>query len=1339
MWVIDQMTSGNPAYNLPVAYRIGGALDVGVLEDSFNQLIERHESWRTTFREFEGDAIQEIHPEYKIHITITDIEHLPCGEREFKVSALASEEAVRPFDLRGLPLIRVSLFRLSQNDHVLLVNVHHIIGDGLSLNLMFDELDAIYRAAKSGTTPRLPELPVQYADFAIWQREDFSKERHSGQLDYWQRQLKGDLPVLEMPADKPRPLRQSFNGSTVSFSIPKDLAQALTDLGTQEKSTFFVTVLAALQVILLRYSKAEEIVIGTPVANRPLPEIDRLIGNFINVVALRCDLSGNPAFRELLQRSRETTLNALSNKDLPFEMVVKNLQAHRDASRNPVFQVLMQILPPVHARIGELSVSRFDFELRFAQVDLTLHLFEESDGGFLGQFQYCTDLFATKTIENLSLNFVQLLHEIVRDPHLQILEIPIVAELERDELLRASNPTETTLPAKRAAAPGSGGLATRSFEPQCCIHDLFEAHAKAAPGAVALTFEKSRVTYGELNMKANQLAHHHRSLGVGPEVLVAVCLERSPELLIAILAVLKAGGAYVPLDPDSPGERLGLILTDAQTPVVLTQETLLAKTRGTSATAFCFDRDQSTLTTLSTANPAPLAGPDSAAYVIYTSGSTGMPKGVVVTHHNVVRLFQATDAWFQFGANDVWTLFHSPAFDFSVWEIWGALACGGRLVIVPYLVSRSPAQFYALLADEKVTVLNQTPLAFQQLIRIEDDPAARRDLALRLVIFGGEALDFPALRPWFGRHGDTRPQLVNMYGITETTVHVTYRPVTLADLDAPTGSRIGKAIPDLDLFVLDPALAPCPIGIAGELYVGGAGVARGYLRRPELTAGSFIPHPWKAGARLYKSGDLARRTADDDLEYLGRADKQVKVRGYRIEPGEIEAALLRHPGIAQCAVLVRRLPSGEDGLAAYFVHATSAAPAGRELRAFLQERIPSYMIPAAFIALDALPLNHNGKLDPGALPSPAAQDDRAPADGAVAPRNPLETDIALFWAELLGRNSLSIHDDFFAVGGHSLLAIQLLGRLREKFRVDVPVRRLFDTPTIEGVAQFIAAHLPTPPEPRLLQSLFVLQRGNPGERPFFLVPGGWGAEIEFLVYAQLKLHLGPDLPIFGLKARGSAGLEKPHRSVREMVVDYVEEIRTVQPRGPYLLGGECIGGVLAYEMARRLDELGEKVDLLVLLDTERPNQAALRQFRAEERVSEWKKFWQIQILQPFRDHRENLSHLSLAGKVRYIWHRANRKRGLSAEPTALDRRKLLGHYPRLLMAHPIGAYRGKVTLLIDETSHHALGNLGWDGVQTGGLETHVLPGDHLSYIREHAAAAAAKLREIIDRSNHSTP
>jgi amino acid adenylation domain-containing protein len=1032
MWLIEQMAPGNPAYHIPVAYRIAGDLDVRALEASFNKIIERHEVWRTTFREYEGDAVQEIHPECRIQISLTDLRHLPIDERAPAAGALASQEAVKPFDLGRLPLIRVSLFKLDPNDHVLLVNLHHIVGDGLSLNLMFDELDAIYRAESSGAAPRLPELTVQYAAFAVWQRENPAKASHSDQLDYWQQQLKGDLPLLEFPADKPRPVLQSFIGSNVDFSVPKLLVQALTAVGTQEGCTFFVAILAAFQVILLRYSKAEDILIGTPVTNRTLPEIDRLIGNFLNILALRCDLSGNPTFIELLRRSRETTLNALSNKDLPFEMVVKSLKSHRDPSRSPVFQVLLQILPAVRARIGDLSVSSFDIELQFAQFDLALNLYEEPDGGFRGRFQYCTDLFAAETMERLSLNFVQLLNEIGRDPLQHILDIPVLGERERNQLLVEWNDT------------------CRDYPAQFCLHTLIEAEVVQRPDAIAVTFEDQALSYRDLNRRANRMAHRLRSLGVGPDVVVAVAAERSIEMVIGLLAVLKAGGAYLPLDVSYPAERLAFMLSDAQPRALLVQRAVAASLPSSDVPRIFLE---DSFATESDVDPALATGPDDLAYVIYTSGSTGRPKGVMNTHRGIVNRLLWMQETYGLAAKDRSLQKTTCAFDVSVWEFFWPLLAGARLVMARPGGQGDTAYLVGAIRTHGITTLHFVP---SMLAVFLEDPDAGRCASLRRVICSGEALPFDVQERFFSALPGV--ELHNLYGPTEAAVDVTFWPCQPGSEDRTV--PIGRPVANTSIYILDEALRPVPVGVAGELAIGGVQVARGYLGRPELTAEKFVPNPFGEG-RLYRTGDLARYRADGVIEYLGRLDHQVKLRGFRIELGEIEDALRRHPAIRDAAVVLRE-DAGEKRLAAYCVPRSVAAiespGATRQtlasVTASLRARLPDYMAPAVFVFLDHLPLSANGKLDRRALPAPDWEQHPAGSE-FVAPRTETEEKIASAWRQILKVERIGVHDDFFDLGGHSLAAMQVVSRLRGALSSSLNVLQMFEHPTIAGLAETI--------------------------------------------------------------------------------------------------------------------------------------------------------------------------------------------------------------------------------------------------------------------------------------------
>ena len=1027
MWVIEQMIPGNPAYHIPVAWRIAGDLDVSALEESFNQIIQRHESWRTTIRDIDGNPVQQIHPECKIQISVTDLSHLPSEESERQSRELAAGEAVRPFDLRQLPLLRVSLFRLGRNDHVLLVNVHHIVADGLSLRLMFDELDAIYRALTSGTMARLPVLTAQYADFAAWQDEKLSDGRHSQQLDYWQQQLKGELPVLELATDKPRPLRQSFNGSNVNFTISRTLAQALTALGNQERCTFFVTVFAAFQVLLMRHSGCGEVLIGTPVASRPLPEFERLIGNFLNVVALRCDPTGNPAFIELMRRCRDTTLLALSNTDVPFETVVKSLKSHRDPSRNPVFQVLMQVLPPVHGRIGESQDSRFDFEMRFSQVDLALHLFEEPDGGFFGQMQFSTDLFAPETIERLALNFVHLLNEIVRDPFQKILEIPVIATAEKNRLLHEWNQTTVAFP---------GGMT---------LHALIEQQAGRTPDSVAVQFEDRQLTYRELDQHANQLANRLRSLGVGPNVLVGISIERSLDLVIGLLGILKAGGAYVPIDPDYPGERRAFMLEDAAVPVLLTQQKLVAGLPPHNARVICLDTDWESVAGESDHAPTDIATEADLAYMIYTSGSTGRPKGALNRHRGIVNRLLWMQNRYQLTPSDA-VLQKTPfSFDVSVWEFFWPLMTGARLVVARPGGHQDPAYLIRLIAERQITVTHFVPPMLRVFL---DQPEVSSCASLRHVICSGEALPHDLQEKFFTR---LPCQLHNLYGPTEAAVDVTHW--TCQRGSKSTVVPIGRPVANTRCYILDALLQPVPIGVPGELHIGGVQVGRGYHNRPELTAEKFIADPFSSepGARLYKTGDLCRYLPDGNIDYLGRMDHQVKVRGFRIELGEIEATLKQHPSIQDTVVVAREGAPGDKRLVAYVVSALTPCPVA-DLRNHLKTCLPDYMVPGVFVFLDSLPLSANGKVDRKALPIPELN--RGVADEAfAAPQTEIELKVSLAWKQILKVDRVGLHDNFFDLGGDSLAAMQVISRLRGPQFPDLNVFQIFERPTVADFAR----------------------------------------------------------------------------------------------------------------------------------------------------------------------------------------------------------------------------------------------------------------------------------------------
>ncbi|MCY1023457.1 non-ribosomal peptide synthetase [Pyxidicoccus sp. MSG2] len=898
LWFLNELEPGNPFYNIPVAVRLRGSLDIAALHASLNEVVRRHEALRTRFVVIDGTPFQQIVPHLTLTLAQEDLSALSGDLRETQALARMQEEARTPFDLVEGPPIRVKLLRLEAAEHLLLLTLHHIVADGWSMGVLVREMGALYAAFAQHRPSPLPELQIQYADFAQWQREVLSGEELDRQVAYWKARLDGAPTLLSLPTDRPRPATQSYRGATHSFEVPPAITAGLRAMGLRSGGTLFMPLAAALNVLLARYSGQRDVCIGTAIANRTRGEIEPLIGFFVNTLVLRTRMEDDPSFLELVEQVRRTALEAYAHQDLPFEQLVDVLAPERHLSHTPLFQVMLGLQ---NAPMGQLALSNLVLELdeahsKTAKFDLTF-FFTEAGERLQSIIEYSTDLFDSSTIERMARHFLVLVEAAVARPQTPISRLPLLDGAERGALLAACNEAS-------------------HYEVEGTLHGLFEAQAARRPQAVALTHEGRSLGYGELNSRANRLAHHLRSQGVGPDVLVGLCASRGIDMLVAMLAILKAGGAYLPLDPDYPAQRLLSMLDDARPALVLTQEAFLERLAGARQPLWCLDRDSQTVAGLPDSNLTPLSGAQHLAYVIYTSGSTGRPKGALLQHGHVLRLFQATSQ-FAFTERDVWTFFHSFAFDFSVWEIWGALLYGGRVVIVPEAVRRSPSAFLELLSREGVTVLNQTPSAFYQLL--EADGQRPLPLALRSVVFGGERLDFLRLKPWYERHAADKPLLVNMYGITETTVHVTYYAVGPQDVEK-SASLIGVPIGDLRAYVLDSRLEPVPPGVAGELYVAGAGLARGYLRRPELTAERFIPNPHAAaGERMYRTGDAARRLEGGGLEYLGRLDEQVKVRGYRIELGEIEAALSSVPGVRQALVMAREDRPGDKRLVAYVV------------------------------------------------------------------------------------------------------------------------------------------------------------------------------------------------------------------------------------------------------------------------------------------------------------------------------------------------------------------------------------------------------------------------------------
>jgi len=1040
LWFLQRLL-GEPVYNEAEAIRLKGKLDVTVLEQALNLVIARHEVLRSTIevRDEQPEAI--VHDNWPVTVKRIDLSGLPINQREAELARLLIEEPRRQYDLEAETGIRAVLIKLAADEHAFILMMQHLVCDSASVGILWRELATYYGACLRGQPADLPPLPIQYGDYAVWQRQPIRRAAAEKDLSFWREKLRGAPDTLDLPTDRPRPSVNSYRGTKRLFSFDTTLAGNLRSFSRRERASLFTVFAAALNVLFCRYTGKDDILVGIPIADRNRPETRSLIGFMIDTLVLRTDLSGNASFRELMSRVQRGVAEAYSYRAAPFDAVVDAVGPQRNLGySSPLIQVMLNWrdrddqlqfigLPGLVAEPLMAHSNTSKFALTFTVTD--------AGDTILIEVEYNTDLFDEARIERVVGHLRTLLEGAITNPEQRLADLPLLTSVERHQLLLEWNPVRD------------------DYRVEKCIHELFETQVERAPDAIAVVFEDRKLTYRELNRRANQVAHRLRKIGVAPDTLVGLFVERSLEMVVGMLGILKAGAAYLPLDPVYPKERLAFVLDDAQPKVVLTQQHLLDLLPANVVKAIALDSQGELFSNESSENLDHIAQLDDLAYVIYTSGSTGKPKGVLVTHRNVARLFQATEAWFHFDPKDVWTLFHSHAFDFSVWEVWGALAYGGRLVVVPYFVSRSPGAFYELLRRENVTVLNQTPSAFRQLIQAEQDSGNGEELALRLVIFGGEALEMQSLKPWFERHGDQHPQLINMYGITETTVHVTYRP--LATNDLRSGSVIGIPIPDMQVYILDRHRQLVPIGIVGEMFVGGAGVARGYLNRPELTSEKFIDNPFsnKPGERLYRSGDLARHLANGDIEYLGRIDDQVKIRGFRIELGEIESVLNQHAAVKENLVVAREDEGQERRLVAYLVAKGSVEPRVSELRDFLRERLPEYMVPLSFVNLDHLPLTPNGKVDRKALPAPGAERPELVAN-YVAPSSPTEKILADLWAKTLGLERVGVHDNFFDLGGHSILMGQVHERVCKALKTNVSLLELFRHPTIFSLAQHLS-------------------------------------------------------------------------------------------------------------------------------------------------------------------------------------------------------------------------------------------------------------------------------------------
>ncbi len=1039
LWFLDQLGDSN--YLVPATSRLTGRLDVKALEDSLNEIVRRHEALRTTFTTIDSQPMQVIAPHLSLTLAVLDLSQLPLDKRAVETRRLR-EEALRPFDLEKGPLVRARLLRLAEDEHLLLLTMHHIVSDGWSLGVFIRELATLYEGFVIGKAPTLPELPIQYADFAVWQRQWLSGEILESQLAYWKEQLGGSPAMLELPTDRPRPAVQTNQGSFLICEIGKELTEALKELSRRDGASLYMLLLAAFKTLLARYAEQEQVVVGTPIANRNWIDIENLIGFFVNTLVLRTDLSGNPPFRELLKRIREVTLGAFAHQDVPFEKLVEELQPERDTSRTPLFQVMfsLQNAPMPSLELSGVTMTLLQDESTTAQFDLTLDVTERPQG-LECLLEYNTDIFEHSTAQRILTHYSNLLESIADNPQQRLRELPLLTEAERRQILVQWNDT------------------ARDYPREHSVHQLFEEQAERTPEATALVFADERLTYAELNRRANQLAHYLRQLDVRPETRVGILLKRSVEMPIAVLGILKAGGAYVAFDPSYPQERLRYMIEDADVSVLLTQESLLADLPEHGARLVCLDYEWAVIAEHDGQNDQSEVDAANIAYLVYTSGSTGRPKGILIEHRSLVNASYAFINNHRMTDNDRLLQFASLSFDVAAEEFFAAWLSGGCAVMRPEQVVGSYAEFATLLQREEVTVVNLPASFWLEWLTVLAEKGGELPESLRLVIVGNEKTMEATLAKWQRLIGE-RVEWSNAYGPSETTITASnYEPSGHGNgwaREEKSTVPIGRPVMNVEMYVLDAAQQLVPVDVVGELYIGGAGVARGYHKQAAQTAERFIPNPYsrKGGERLYRTGDAARYRADGNVEFLGRVDEQVKIRGFRVEVGEVEAVLAQHGSVRESVVLAREDERGGHRLVAYVV-SNNGEVSTEELRSYLKQKLAEYMVPSSFVMLQSLPLTPNGKVDRRALPETEGVGTEA-VEVYIAPRSAMERTIANIWQEVLKLEKVGVNDNFFGLGGHSLLLVRAHSKVSEVLRVKLSMMEMFKYPTISALAEHLS-------------------------------------------------------------------------------------------------------------------------------------------------------------------------------------------------------------------------------------------------------------------------------------------
>jgi amino acid adenylation domain-containing protein len=1160
LWLLSQVFDDGVAYNAPSTFHLDGPLDLELLHRALAALIARHEILRTSYAVIDGRPMQFVGEPFAVELNVVDVSSLPAEERESEVQRVLKDESRYRFDLERGPVLRPTVIRLGANEHVLMLNIHHIATDGYSRTALMRDLTAFYDALRDGAQAELPVLPIQYADFAVWHRHWLDGGVADRQLEYWKRKLGGAPSRLDLPSDFPRPPVRSYVGDHMSLMHDMATRDGLSEAGRRNGGTMFTAVLALFATLLSRYSSQDDVVIGTPYAGRNRTELDSMVGYFINPLPLRIDLSGDPTFDELVVRVRDTTQEAFANADVPYEMVVRATNPERDLSQTPVFQAMIVYHNPAYKdqrpkfEPRGLRCTEISHEKGWSKFDVLLGVSERKTG-MNTTFEYSTELFKPATVARMMEHMKALGESVATGSDRRLSKLSMLSESDRTKVVTGWNPRPSEVPEISS------------------IKELFEAQVKATPEAEAVVLGEERLSYEELNRRANAIAWMLIDRGVGPGTLVGITMEKSPELVATVLAVWKAGAAYVPVDPAYPEDRIEFMLADARPKLLLSHRRLEPRRTATEAEVVFVDDVADTPRD----DPPTVSGPDDLAYIIYTSGSTGQPKGAMITLGGLCSVFRSYEREYRLRDLKAHAQMASFSFDVFTGDVIRALLAGAKVVLCPVDVVLDPGRLYELWAREGVDAVELVPATATLLFEYAEREGKRLDF-MRFIAIGGEAWRTDKYVQFRALCGP-QTRLVNSYGLTEATMDSTYfEPAAGEELLPGRFMPIGRPIPNSRVYVLDPHLQPQPVGIPGELCIGGQGISRGYLNRPELTAERFVEDPFVPGGRMYRTGDLARWLPDGTVEFVGRRDRQLKIRGFRVEPGEIESVLERHPAVRAAAVVDYEVEPGDVRLVAY-LEAGEREPDPGDVRSFVSEHVPGYMIPSSFVVLERLPLNPNGKVDRRALPEPE-WDRSTVSDEFIEAETDLERSLAEIWQELLGVERVGMNDNFFELGGHSLLAVRLAHVIEERLARTCSLAMIFRTGTVRGLAEEMQAG---GSENR---AATILKLQPKGEHPALFCVCGVHA------FQELADQLAPHIPVYGVflpVEQDLFNLERSERvteiSVEAMAAGYVEAIRQRQASGPYLLLGFCFGGTVAYEMARQLEAAGEEVSLVVMLDT----------------------------------------------------------------------------------------------------------------------------------------------------------